>query len=483
LSCLGTRLLKCHFFSESSSELPLEGTSSSTTATEALQEHVIRYETRLAKRVKFTRTQGSLPNELLCQILKITIETTPAQSDPHRVQKYELATVCRRWRDIIFNTPLFWTLIRVAPTWRKALVKVHLERSRQCPLDLVFAGFRSETEFNTFLNIVMPTTHRWRSLAIFSQGTINTLFILQRFDCAAFPLLTLLSIPNLPPTVWRDRYWIPYYPKILYPENVPGLKSLEIRHDFSPPDDLRFPPTLERLSVHIAFYRIYTDKATRWLQSSSLQGLKALSLRGYIAHLQMQPNSIHLPRLVYFSCEVIEARDLLEGLVAPNLTHVNYIQSHFESLCEALGGIQSKWASVRELSFRFERIGYPRAYTLRDLCLAAPNLRGLEVMEQNLGSFLGPEDGLRPIDRWEHLERFVIISDVQKLGSMRRRLVPWLKERMKFGRPALEVFFAFTDPRQVKLDRGALDKVGKYCRGIGFCMEEEIGHTLWPDDM
>ena len=460
----------------------------STIVSDAAQQprqRVIRYETRLqrVKKDKFIRTQPSpiksLPNELLCQILKGTIETMPAQSDPHRVRKYELATVCRRWRDIIINTPSFWTLIRVAPTWRKALVKVHLERSRQCPLDLVFAGFRSKIKFNALLNIVMPTTHRWHSLVISSESDLDTMFILQKlFDCTMFPLLTLLSIPTLPLTVWRDRHPIPYYPKFLYLENIPGLRSLEIRHDFFPPDDFRLPPTLEKLSVDIAFYRIYTDEATRWLRSSSLQGLKTLSLRGYTTYWQMQPNSIHLPRLAYFSCEVIRASALLQGLAVPNLTHVNYVQSQHEVLCVAFGRIQSKWASVRELSFRFAQRERP-SYTPRDLCLAAPNVRGLEVTEQDLGSFLEPKDGLRPIDRWEHLERFVIIGDVQKLGSMRIRLVPWLKERMEFGRPALNVFFSFTDLGQVMLERGALDEVGKYCRGVDFCIQENMG----PDDM
>ena len=39
---------------------------------------------------------------------------------------------------------------------------------------------------------------------------------------------------------------------------------------------------------------------------------------------------------------------------------------------------------------------------------------------------------------------------------------------MKFGKPALKVFFSFVNPDQVRLERGALDEIGKYCSGLIF---------------
>ena len=236
-------------------------------ATEATQERVIRYETQLqrAKRDEFIRTQlplpiKSLPNELLCQILKTVIETTPARLDPHRVRKCELATVCRHWRDVIVNTPSFWTFVQLAPTWRKALVKAHLKRSRQCPLDLVFDCFYSRSRFIEFLSIVVPTTRRWRSLTISPQPTpIDTLFILEIFDFAKFPLLALLSIPTLPSTNEFEVHQghlqpIPYYPKFLYPGNLPVLRSLEIRHDFPPQMASNYLPLLRNSLLTVTLY-------------------------------------------------------------------------------------------------------------------------------------------------------------------------------------------------------------------------------------
>ena len=156
--------------------------------------------------------------------------------------------------------PSFWTFVQLAPTWRKALVKAHLKRSRQCPLDLVFDCFYSRSRFIEFLSIVVPTTRRWRSLTISPQPTpIDTLFILEIFDFAKFPLLTLLSIPTLPSTNEFEVHQghlqpIPYYPKFLYPGNLPVLRSLEIRHDFPPQMASNYLPLLRNSLLTVTLY-------------------------------------------------------------------------------------------------------------------------------------------------------------------------------------------------------------------------------------
>ncbi|KIM57928.1 hypothetical protein SCLCIDRAFT_28456 [Scleroderma citrinum Foug A] len=149
---------------------------------------------------------------------------------------------------------------------------------------------------------------------------------------------------------------------------------------FFPPDDFQLPPALEKFSVDIALYDTHTNEAA----------------------------SIHLPRLHTFhakspkperSYKALQPQTLLM-LIIPNPT-MNPNTS------------RSKGSS---------RNGPLRLY------LAAPNVWGLEVMSEDLGAFLEPEDGVYLIDRWEHLERLVIIGGVQKLEDMRRWLVPWLKE-------------------------------------------------------
>ncbi|KIM70899.1 hypothetical protein SCLCIDRAFT_175433 [Scleroderma citrinum Foug A] len=69
--------------------------------------------TQRAKVVKLTRTRPTafnlLPTEILMFILYLDVRD---YHDPKR--KYQLAGVCRRWKDIIFDSPSLWTTIYVA---------------------------------------------------------------------------------------------------------------------------------------------------------------------------------------------------------------------------------------------------------------------------------------------------------------------------------------------------------------------------------
>ena len=79
------------------------------------------------------------------------------------------SAVCRRWRDIILNTPLFWTFIQISPEWlRTSLLKAHVARSRECPLVIICLGSNwisaKASYYAALLDIVIATSHRWRSL-------------------------------------------------------------------------------------------------------------------------------------------------------------------------------------------------------------------------------------------------------------------------------------------------------------------------------
>ena len=424
----------------------------------------------------------SLPNELLCKILEIAINTIPFDCDPHRVRKHELATVCRRWRDTVLNSPAFWSSIRLVPKWRIAWVKIHVERSRQCPLDLVLSclacteGARSD--FTALLNIMTPTMHRWRSITILPG---DNLFILEQLDYTVFPMLERFSIPTLPPThEYRqsrlgDVYRIPYYPKLLYPENTPRLRSLEIcESEFLSPYDFRLSPTLQKVSLFLGFDSDKDMKRIRWLNSLWMQSLKALSLQGCTSHWTIEPNSVHLPCLTYLSLGVSDGRVLLRAFIVPNLVRVDYYQPLGETVLYTFNTIQSKWASVRELRFQIIRLLIHRCRVgLMALCLAAPGVRDLEIIEADLSDFLDSEDGVCPMDQLEYLEKFTIVADVDKLGDMQERLLPWLKKRSDFGKSTLKVTFSFTNPCNVELEQDILEEIGKYC-DVGFLMEKKL---------
>ena len=84
-----------------------------------------------------------LPAELLAQIFQLCIRASVVafpSCDVNRHLKKQLASVSRRWRDIILNSANFWTTIRLTPTWSKSFVKVHLARSSTSSLDIEMCG-------------------------------------------------------------------------------------------------------------------------------------------------------------------------------------------------------------------------------------------------------------------------------------------------------------------------------------------------------
>jgi len=409
----------------------------------------------------------SLPNEIVCKILTIVIETTLPRGDAHRIRKPKLAAVCRRWRDIILNTPLLWTYIEISPKWLiMSLLKAHVERSLECPLVIVCRSLgwtsrsiTSNHDETLALDIVVATVHRWRSLTL-TEYCIGGTLLTDKFDCTVFPLLTHLSIPH--DLACRSIF--------LHHEHVPALKYLEATMAAFIPNlnVLPFPPTLQELTIDSSWY--WTSRSLEFL---SFQGLKALSFCGYTGEERIQPDSVHLPVLTRLSLDVSHARQLLRIFSAPSLTHLVYQQQPYETLFTAFNGIPSKWANVGlQLSERrWNRIREDFRVGLIALHLAAPEVRSMEVMadEVHLACQLG---GVYPIDHWVHLEQFTIVGYVDELNKVGRYIVPWLRQRRDTGKPALKLSFLING-NKAELNRIVVDDVSQYCDGVDLRVEGE----------
>ena len=418
-----------------------------------------------------------LPNELLCQILQFIIQPENPLDDSPDFRKHQLATVCRRWRDIILQTPAFWTYIRLTPRQEKSFVKAHVERSRQCPLDVAIFGFTlgEHSSFPAFLKVVEPTMHRWRSLTL-PEDTVDNLLILESFGRTVFPLLARFSSRRIP------NYG--NYPQFFCPENVPTLRRLDMRTS-TISDDFRFPPTLEKFSLNMVRYR---EGTFAFLQSPSLQGLKMLSLETFTERRNIQPNSINLPRLTHFHCSVTPAESLLQGLSTPNLTHLGFCQAFKENLTSVFNGMRSKWKNVRGLNLDLVPLA---AHTWKEdylegltaLYLAAPEVQHVEARVDVLNRLLGVRRGICPIDQWERLERLTMPGDIDSLNSMRRFIVPWLKWRRSTGKPAIKIrFILYPIPGCIlEVEReNVLNEIGEYCDGVDIYVETEDGfRDIW----
>lgn len=341
----------------------------------------------------------SLPNEVLCQILKTAIETTLPLGVAHRVRKHELATVCRRWRDIILNTPLFWTFIQISPEWlRTSLLKAHVARSRECPLVIICLGSNwisaKASYYAALLDIVIATSHRWRSLTI-TDNYGGFKFVIARLGRTVFPLLThCVSIAYAPFHITQ----LAASSRIPVSRMCPRAQtSGSLRYGLYPPP---FPSALEELAIGSPDYPL--TRTPCFLQLPSVQGLRALSFRGHTGEWRIQHNSIYLP-LTRLSFDVSHAEQLLRVLSVPRLTHVDYQQRNDETLFAAFNGISSKWTNVHELRLKLPlrtKDSTPEDYHagLEVLCLAAPEVRGMEVVAEDLDELLECGEGLYPID-------------------------------------------------------------------------------------
>jgi len=413
----------------------------------------------------------SLPNEIVCEILTTAIETTLPLGDAHRVRKLELATVCRRWGDIIFHTPLLWTFIEVSRQWLLVmpLLKAHVERSQECPLVIEWYGFEGAWREGSFdeamLDMVVATAYRWCCLTIIDYDDGCRPLVPDEIGCPVFPLLTHLCLSGL--------YWL-HRPEFLYPEYVPALECLEASISAFIPD-APFLPALEELTINS-----FCHWTSRSLQFLSFQGLEVLSLYGYTGKEPIQPDIVHLPVLTRLSFNVSHAEQLLRILSTPSLTDVVYMQQRYETLFTAFNGIPSKWANVHDLvlrlqfKWRYNSPGEDYRVGLPALCLAAPEVRSIKVMAIDLHELLHCQQGIFPIDHWVHLEQFTIAcNEFHKLSDMGKHIVPWLKQRRDTGKPALSLSFlmdgdvdkAATDP----LNTMVLDDMGQYCDGVELC--------------
>ena len=151
-----------------------------------------------------------LPNELLMQIFKLSVHESGL----------ELAGVSRRWRDVILHCPGLWTTIIVEERMSLPKLKTHVARSSESLLDIEIQ-LRKEPSLNTVLDVLIPCTHRWRSLVIhcFNDDLLKNM--LTTMKCTTYPSLTHLSIRSV-------RNYPPSMASQFYSGSCPRLEHLEL---------------------------------------------------------------------------------------------------------------------------------------------------------------------------------------------------------------------------------------------------------------
>ncbi|KAI6116400.1 hypothetical protein F5141DRAFT_1267780 [Pisolithus sp. B1] len=246
-----------------------------------------------------------LPNELLAQLFLLLSH-----------ERESLASVSRRWRVVIMDTPSIWSEINLRHyEGRPRLLKLHLERSRQIPLTVSLHDDQPE------LDVTLLHVSRIRALRIFGGAPD----ILSRFASLTLPALEFLLVD-------------------LNSEFVDLLLSLYSR-----------TPALKCLQLHGLYEPLLlTDPAAGHLNSSTprnmypVESLTELSLRGAIDDWRLTPNSIHFPVLESLALRINYPVSFLEAIVAPKLERFEFSRSFkILPIYSAFNGPTSKFDNVR----------------------------------------------------------------------------------------------------------------------------------------
>ena len=360
-------------------------------------------------------TINRLPTEILVLILDLDVHT---HHDPGR--KQNLASVCQRWRDVILQTPCFWSTIYVASD--ASSIMTHLEKSRGTLLDIVIEGglfsLPRHLALLPGLDIVTGCPHRWRSLLVITTGSspdddsedygekLLAEFIADRINRLHFPSLKSIAIFSLCDVGYLD---------FLSIARAPALEHLELDEFMTIRDILNPVAILKTLRLNFRGGD-FIDYPSCWSLVPT-QALTKLSLSGEKELLSLQPNSLHFPSLMSLEMvDVAKTRPFLDAIVVPNLKR--YTSSRCGDLPSvAFSGFSSKFTNVRQLSFsRSNKMDAPELLDgdAISLCEAFPGAHHVELDggdwpylfdPPSIRSESGPNSHIRyPMDLWTGLE-------------------------------------------------------------------------------
>ena len=434
---------------------------------------------------------GRLPNELLSYIYSLAISSRNdavegTYFDDYRA-RMKLAMVSRRWRDIILNTPKFWTTIEVDSSLPSP--ETHLERNRNAPLDVIIrypmSGNGHEVEpFYENISCLISSAHRWRTLALVGDDRYWPTHTLMPDELKHSTFPSLKSVVLYPgPSRDAIEGWPLTYPDFLAPEYTPVLEHIELRN-YVPSPDFHTADALK--SLELALYSV-PDSVSMFLYQISTESLTNLSLMGDITSLTLTPNSIQFPFLHTLSLQVVGVKQFLEAIDAPNLTQFVYVRRSDEDRPAAVfGDLGSKFNHVHRLSFSWapsnrHPLRDPRIFTDDAVALSRtfPCVYHAEVDLRVLFPVFDNH-----AESWKCLQSLtfdVLHSKDWFEGQGLNRLVSWLKGRQELGLPPLRLKFT-TGQKAACSDRDDGYHFGTVYNHLQkYCILELEDFLLMPD--
>ncbi|KAI5984184.1 hypothetical protein EDC04DRAFT_2834440 [Pisolithus marmoratus] len=376
-----------------------------------------------------------LPTELLLRAFQFHLEAAPDTCDVYRHGKRFLASVSRRWRDVILHSPSLWTTIKVTSYCSEARAKTYVSRSSQSLLNIHFySSGHDQGTFTAILNVLAACAHRWCSLIIRNDiSSLHKYLILEKLNHLSFPSLKRVSFWGFPGSFLGQAELSQLI--FLHPESSPHLEHLHLpaRVGQLVPSHIRSGLSTLSLSFHVS----HPIRHPSLFESPSFQGLTSLHVTDYSANVicDLLPNSIQLPLLEKFVCGLQYGKALIHALVAPKLKHFEYCPSSHHELASAL---------FAGLNSRFNNVDYLRLseFTTENLsetvCLAFPNVCHLELVpaKNSVRSHRVALPSAVPL--WNNLKSLTLQglrdTDFKFLSS----LASWFELRLN-GQPKLRV--------------------------------------------
>jgi len=221
-----------------------------------------------------------LPTELLLTILELF--TPQSHNRRELIAVVNLSAVCKKWRNIVINTPSFWTYMTLSPSynernrqliWYTQRLELHLQRTGDALLHVNWYFNGKNYAYLKFARIIYAYAplNRWRSLSLCLgnhviecslHDGISIIYGTTQFPylSGAFEHLEELSVHG-------DR--VPSFQFVaLVEESALRLRRLDLGDAYLPFMKIYFPRSVERIERHAAGRRMVTK--TKRLGTSML---------------------------------------------------------------------------------------------------------------------------------------------------------------------------------------------------------------------
>ncbi|KAI5994828.1 hypothetical protein EDD15DRAFT_2431357 [Pisolithus albus] len=327
--------------------------------------------------------------------------------------------VSRLWRNVILDTPEFWSdiVLTYGQPPDIAFVEIQLRRSRKVPLNITITEWSKVDEDD-------PTQPWLNRLHVFKVDREILSGILRALEGLEFPSLKEIHM---------DMHGEFTYPLRLLPTQAPALRKLKLL-DFILTPTFSTAVTLTTLELTLGRRLGIPAPTIQFPAHFPTQSLTVLSLTGYTSGWTSPPDSIHLPLLNVLTLAVRGPRDVMQAIVAPKLAHFGFSAP---PRCNPFSfGTGSKFNHVQT----FNCIDPNKRIDGDTLCQEFRGVRHIGMYPETINVLFTPGGQLSgaPADHCTSLERITIFG-VDFRSERFDPLVQWLTKRRELGHPRISV--------------------------------------------